>query len=97
MNSDETALTKSNLAPGSGSYRFIFFFRIPYVSEEKYSNDEPVCQKCKSQKILVDQNNWTTSRGDPEYSGRKNPANRNFRNLCIGIMANMAVFIVDAL
>ena len=37
------------------------------MSEEKYGNDEPVCQKWKSLKILVD-------RGDPEYSGPKNLA-----------------------
>ena len=43
-------------------------------------------------KILVDRNNWTTSRGDPEYSGRKN---RNFRDLCIGIMANIGGFHVS--
>ena len=51
-------ITKSNLALTS-LYR--------YISEEKYGNDEPVCQKWKSQKILVD-------RGDPEYSGPKNLA-----------------------
>ena len=64
MNSDETGLTKSNLAL---TMQFIFFFRIRYISEEKYGNDEPVCQKWKSQKILVD-------RSDPEYSGPKNLA-----------------------
>ena len=63
MNSDETGLTKSNLC----SYQFIFFIRICCISEEKYGNDEPVCQKWKSLKILVD-------RGDPEYSGPKNLA-----------------------
>ena len=31
----------------------------------KKKNDEPVCQKWNSQQILVDRNNWTTSRGDP--------------------------------
>ena len=36
------------------------------------NNDESVCQKWKNQKILVDRNNWTTSRGDPKYSGKKN-------------------------
>ena len=57
-------------------------FRIRYISEEKYGNDEPVCQKWKSQKILVD-------RGDPEYSGPKNLAN------CIDIMENIGGFHVS--
>ena len=55
------------------SYQFLLLLRIPYTSEEKYSNDEPVCKKWNSQQILVDRNNWTTSKGDPEYSGRKKP------------------------
>ena len=70
ITSDEIGLlTKSTLALTS----LYSFFRIRYISEEKCGNDEPVCQKWKSQKILVDQNNWTTSRGDPKYSGQKNP------------------------
>ena len=54
------------------SYQFFFLFLIPYMSEEKYGrNNELVCQKWNSQQSLVDQNNWTISRADPEYSGQK--------------------------
>ena len=49
------------------------------VSKEKYSN-ELVCRKWNSQQISVDQNKWTTSRGDPEYS--------KWKNLCFGVMEN---------
>ena len=39
--SDETGLTTSNRT----HYQVLFLFRIPNVSEEKYGNDESVCQK----------------------------------------------------
>ena len=61
---DETGLTKSNRIVTW----FYPFFWILNISEEKYSNDEPVCQKCSSQQILVNQNNWTTSRQYPNYA-----------------------------
>ena len=67
MKSNESGLTKSDWTLTS----FFFLFQISYMSEEKYGNNEPVCQKWNSQQSLVDQNNWTISRADPEYSGQK--------------------------
>ena len=73
---------------GSDSYQFLFLFRIPYLSEEKNDNDEPVCQTWNSQQTFVDQNNWTTSRDDPEYSGRKKPTEISGIS-AFGIIANI--------
>ena len=45
---------------------------------------------------MVDQNNWTTSRCDPKHDlVRPEETDRNFRNLCIGIMANIHGFRVS--
>ena len=48
--SDKTGLTKSDWTLTG----FLFLFR--YISKDKYSNDELVCQKWNHQKILVDRN-----------------------------------------
>ena len=34
--------------------QFLFLFRIPYISEEKYGNDVPVCQIWNSRQTFVD-------------------------------------------
>ena len=59
----------------SDSYHFLFLFRIPYISEETEQGSEPVCQQRKGKfpSDRSDRNKWTTSRGDPEHSGRKKP------------------------
>ena len=54
----------------SDFYQFLLLSRIPYISEEKYGNVEPVCQKWNSLQSVVDRNNWTTSRAYPD---RKKP------------------------
>ena len=78
-------LTTSNLTVT----RFYSFFRNPNLSEEKYDNDEPVCQKWNSQQILVDRNNVTNSRRYSEYAANMLVGRNRPKFLCIGIMANI--------
>ena len=57
----------------NGCYHFLFLFRIPSVY--KSTQEGRVCHKWngKFRSDQSDRNKWTTSRGDPEYSGQKKP------------------------
>ena len=48
---------------------------VCFSSEFPNKGKEPVCQKWndKFRSEYSDRNKWTTSRGDPEYSGQKKP------------------------
>ena len=78
----EPGLTKSNRALTS----FYSFSEFPTYWEE-VRQWWTGWEKCNSQQIMVGRNNWTTSKADPEF--RSKETDRNFNNLCIGIMANI--------
>ena len=48
---------------------------LNFVTEFPNKGKEPVCQKWNGEfrSEYSDRNMWTTSRGDPEYSGQKKP------------------------
>ena len=48
---------------------------LNFVIEFPNKGKEPVCQKWNGEfrSEYSDRNMWTTSRGDPEYSGQKKP------------------------
>ena len=48
---------------------------LNFVTEFGNKGKEPACQKWNGEfwSECSDQNMWTTSRGDPEYSGQKKP------------------------
>ena len=50
-------------------------FSSEFPNKAKEHSKEPVCQKWndKFRSEYSDRNKWTTSRGDPEYSGQKKP------------------------
>ena len=51
------------------------FVILNFVTEFPNKGKEPVCQKWNGEfrSEYSDRNMWTTSRGDPEYSGQKKP------------------------